>query len=96
MKNDRKTKPCVFMDIDKKDDKYKIRCYKRNGDLDHEEFFNTLKEAEHRRTEWGLSIGLEPEPTYKDFAFYPTIWEWKERKYYDGNTDFGWERLYGY
>lgn len=66
---------------------YKIRCYKRNGDLDHEEFFQTLAGAGTRRTEWALSIGLEPEPTTKDYAYYPTIWK---------QTMNGWERMEGY
>lgn len=74
---------------------FKVRCYRRNGDLDHEEFFDTLDEAVRRRTEWGLSIGLRPEPS-ADFAYYPTIHEWKRRRYFDGTEDFGWERLMGY
>lgn len=65
---------------------YKIRCYKRNGDLDHEEFVETFDEAKAERTKWGLSIGLEPEPS-NDFAYYPTIWE--------QGTD-GWNRIAGY
>ena len=75
---------------------YKVRCYKRNGDFDHEEFTETLKEAEMIRTAHGLKIGLEPEPTYKDFPYYPTIWEYKERTYHDGSKDYGYERLMGY
>ena len=59
---------------------YKIRCYTKNGDLDHEEFFNTLERATARRTEWGLSIGLKPEPSW-DFAFYPTVWKLTENGY---------------
>lgn len=69
--------------------RYKIRCYKRSGDLDHEEFFDTLEEAETRRTEWGLSIGLRPEPS-SDFAYYPTIWK---EVYADSNI---WNRVEGY
>ena len=75
--------------------RYKIRCYKRNGNLDHEEFIDSLQEAEQRRTEWGMSIGLKPEPSL-DFPYYPTIWEWKQREYFDGSTDYGYIRLEGY
>ena len=46
---------------------YKIRCYDQLGNLDHEEFFDSLDEAKKRRTEWGLSIGLRPEPS-SDFS----------------------------
>lgn len=53
---------------------YKVRCYTRRGDFDHEEFTDTLEKAKQIRTEWGLSIGLRPEPSY-DFAYYPTVWE---------------------
>lgn len=69
--------------------KYKIRCYTKNGDLDHEEFFDTLDDARKRRTEWGLSIGLDPEPTTRHFAYYPTIW-----KYNDDNNKY--KRVEGY
>ena len=65
---------------------YKIRCYTKKGDLDHEEFFDTLEQAVARRTEWGLSIGLKPEPSI-DFAYYPTIWE---------SAENGYRRLLGY
>lgn len=65
---------------------YKIRCYTKHGDLDHEETFSTLEQAATRRTEWGLSIGLAPEPS-SDFAYYPTIWE---------NTENGYRRIEGY
>ena len=65
---------------------YKLRCYKRNGDLDHEEYAKTLDEAKEKRTKWGLSIGLKPEPSI-DFAYYPTIWK------QNGND---WERMEGY
>ena len=53
---------------------YKVRCYNRNGDLHHEDFYETLDEAKKRRTEWGRLIGLKPEPS-TDFAYYPTIWK---------------------
>ena len=53
---------------------YRIRCYKRSGDLDHEEYADTLEEAKDIRAKWGSKIGLQPEPSL-DFAFYPTIWE---------------------
>lgn len=75
---------------------FKIRCYKRNGDLDHEEFASSLKEAQERRKNWGKFIGLPPEPTTFAFAYYPTIWKWKLREYADGTTDYGYERLEGY
>lgn len=65
---------------------YKIRCYTRQGNLDHEETFSTLEQAAARRTEWGLSIGLKPEPSI-DFANYPTIWE---------STEDGYRRIAGY
>ena len=65
---------------------YKIRCYKRNGDLDHEEFVEFFDEAVAKRTKWGLSIGLEPEPSI-DFAYYPTIWK---------QSSEGWKRVEGY
>lgn len=67
--------------------KYKIRCYTKTGDLDHEEYFETMEEAVQRRTKWGLSIGLDPEPSIRHFAYYPTIWEYKDDKY---------ERVEGY
>ena len=65
---------------------YKIRCYTKYGDLDHEEYFETLEEAKERRNEWGLNIGLRPEPS-SDFPYYPTIWK--------GNAK-GFERVEGY
>lgn len=65
---------------------YKIRCYTKNGDLDHEETFGALEQAKDRRTEWGLSIGLRPEPSF-DFAYYPTIWKM---------TETGYRRVEGY
>lgn len=65
---------------------FKIRCYNKQGDLDHEEFFDTLEQAAARRAEWGLSIGLLPEPSI-DFASYPTIWE---------STEDGYCRVAGY
>lgn len=66
---------------------YKIRCYDRYGNLHHEEYVEFLDEAKEIRTKWGLSIGLEPEPTIHHFAYYPTIWEQSEN---------GWRRLEGY
>ena len=62
--------------------KYKVKCYNKSGDLDHEEFCDMLAQAETIRKNWGLKIGLRPEPSM-DFAKYPTIWvlsnngEWK-------------------
>ena len=53
------------------DKTFKVRCYKRSGDLDHEEFFDALEDAVKYRTKWGLSIGLKPEPSI-DFPYYPT------------------------
>ena len=50
-----------------------VVCYKRSGDTDHILIVGTLKEAVKVRTEWGLSIGLKPEPSI-DFGYYPTIW----------------------
>lgn len=55
---------------------YAVRAYTRSGKGDFVSFVDTLEEAEKIRTAHGLSIGLEPEPTYKDFAYYPTIWKW--------------------
>ena len=65
---------------------YKVRCYRRNGDLSHEMLYKTLEDAEAERTRWGHHIGLRPEPS-GDFAFYPTIWEQECE---------GWKRLPGY
>ena len=68
---------------------YAVRMYKRNGDGFKVAYTATLEEAKEIRTNHGLAIGLELEPTYKDFAYYPTIWEWNdETKAY--------ERLLGY
>jgi len=58
--------------------KYKIRCYTRDGDLDHEECFETMEEAIQGRAKWGTVIGLELE---RHFAYYPTIWEYKNGEY---------------
>ena len=69
-----------------KNDTYKIRCYKNNGDLDHEEYAGTLEIAQRIRTAWASKIGLRPEPS-PDFAYYPTIWVKKED---------GYERCLGY
>ena len=55
---------------------YAVRCYDRRGNGVCVHYVNTLEEAEKIRTEHGLSIGLEPEPTYRHFAYYPTIWKW--------------------
>ncbi len=55
---------------------YMIICYNRDGYTDHIEYTGTLKEAAEVRTQWGLSIGLKPEPSI-DFGLYPTIWKYK-------------------
>ncbi len=60
---------------------YKVRCYTRNGDLEHEEYADTLEGAKIIRTNWGLHIGLEPEPSFDDFPKYPTIWQKVNDKY---------------
>ena len=65
---------------------FKVRFYKRNGDLDHETEFVSLAEAKLKRTEWGLKIGLRPGPSL-DFARYPTIWKWFDNE---------WIRMEGY
>ena len=65
-----------------------VKCYDKFGNMEKEVKTNTLKEAETIRTNHGLSIGLEPEPTYKDFCRYPTIWRF--------TTEKGLERLLGY
>lgn len=75
---------------------YKVKCYDIRGNLVKEVKTDTLKEAEQIRTEHGLRIGLEPEPTYKDFSKYPTIWVYHTRYFADGTTDKGYERLSGY
>ena len=54
---------------------YKIRLYNRRGDLIEERYTKTLREAETIRSMHALLIGLEPEPTCRDFALYPTIWK---------------------
>lgn len=69
--------------------KYAVRMYKRNGDGYGVRYTDTLETAETVRTEHGLAIGLEPEPTIKHFAFYPTIWKWNE-------TNYRYERVLGY
>lgn len=68
---------------------YAVRAYSRNGDGLFVAYVDTLKDAETIRTNHGLEIGLEPEPTYKDFCFYPTIWKWNTVKNH-------YERLTGY
>jgi len=65
---------------------YKVRCYRRNGDLSHEMFYRALEDAEAERVRWGHHIGLRPEPS-PDFPRYPTIWE---------ACPDGWTRLPGY
>lgn len=66
---------------------YKLRLYDRKGNLDHEEIFDTLQGAINRRTEWGIKIGLAPEPS-SDFARYPTIWK--------KNSEGEYDRILGY
>ena len=52
---------------------YKVICYKKNGDRDHIEYSESLKEAKRIRKEWARKIGLKPEPSM-DFPKYPTVW----------------------
>ena len=54
---------------------YKVKLYNRAGDCIGERYTTTLQAAEDIRTKHAAAIGLEPEPTYKHFALYPTIWE---------------------
>ena len=68
---------------------YAIRMYERNGDGYGVVYTDEKREAEFVREAHGRLIGLEPEPTYKDFAYYPTIWKWSEK-----NSRY--ERLLGY
>lgn len=56
---------------------FAVRTYSKYGDGVAVFYCDTLEAAKIIRTVWGKSIGLEPEPTYKDFALYPTIWEWQ-------------------
>ena len=60
---------------------FAVRAYDRHGNGSFVCYVDTLSEAEKIRTRHGLSIGLEPEPTYKDFAYYPTIWKWEKDHY---------------
>lgn len=68
---------------------FRVRCYNRRGDFDHETPCDSIEEAEKIRTEWGIRIGLKPEPS-TDFAKYPTIW-----KKTSDNPEV-WERILGY
>lgn len=81
--------PYASFDYYKRCDEYAVRMYTRRGDGYGVAYVDTLKEAETIRRRFGLAIGLEPEPTYKHFAYYPTIWKWDaDEKHY--------ERLLGY
>lgn len=68
---------------------YAVRMYTKRGDGYGVTYTSDFEAAKEIRTRHGLSIGLEPEPTYKDFAYYPTIWEWN-----DGKGHY--ERVLGY
>lgn len=68
---------------------YAVRMYTKRGDGYGVTYASDFEAAKDIRTRHGLSIGLEPEPTYKDFAYYPTIWEWN-----DGKGHY--ERVLGY
>lgn len=70
--------PYTSFDYYKRCSEYAVRMYTRRGDGYGVAYFDTLKEAETLRTNFGLAIGLEPEPTYKHFAYYPTIWKWDD------------------
>lgn len=61
---------------------YKVRCYTNDGDFSHEKYFDMFEDARKYRTEWGLSIGLKPEPS-DDFAYYPTVWRERENGTYE-------------
>ena len=58
------------------DGEYAVRQYDRQGNGQATVYCDTLQEAKEQRAWHGKLIGLEPEPTYKDFALYPTIWKW--------------------
>lgn len=85
----KKILPYTSFDYYKRCGEYAVRMYTRRGDGYGVAYFDTLKEAEKLRTNFGLAIGLEPEPTYKHFAYYPTIWKWD-----DGTSQY--ERMPGY
>lgn len=74
---------------------YAVRQYTKDGRGFAVVYCDTLEEAKTIRTLHGLSIGLEPEPTYKDFTYYPTIWEWIEE---DADSPFesSYDRVLGY
>ena len=54
---------------------YKLTCYKRNGDLDHEEYYDTFPEAKEGREEWCKL------PDYNQFERSPTIWQRSGNEY---------------
>lgn len=65
-----------FFDHYRFDGEYAVRQYTKSGKGAAVVYCDTLEEAEKQRTWHAKLIGLEPEPTYKDFALYPTIWKW--------------------
>lgn len=62
---------------------YLIKCYKPNGDLDHEEYAELLQRAEHIRAKWAKKNGIT------EFAYMPTIWKYNY-------PEACYERLSGY
>lgn len=63
---------------------YKLRFYKKTGydkgNLDHEEFFNTLEEATERFKEVFIK---------EDYALNPTVWEQVTTNIYARLQGFG-------
>lgn len=77
------------------DGNYAVKQYDRYGKGQAVVYCDTLEEAKNQRTQHAKLIGLEPEPTYKDFAYYPTIWQWVEE---DADSPFesSYDRVMGY
>ena len=69
--------------------RYAVRAYDRYGNGLACYYCDSFEEAEQIRKEHAEKIGLEPEPTYKDFVYYPTIWVWK-------SIEYRYERILGY
>lgn len=80
-----------------KSGEFAVLTYSKYGDGVAVFYCDTIEAAKIIRTTWGKSIGLEPEPTYKDFALYPTIWEWQAPDYSWSNCEpDAYRRLMGY
>lgn len=58
--------------------KYKLRIYKikgpRKGDLDHEEFFETLEDMQKRYKEISSTV-RNILPDYEAHSYFPTAWD---------------------